>query len=118
MTKHTSMRRAAKNLVLVAGLMAVSMWPAAALAAATVTGTITYDGKVPALKPRAMDADPARARLHSMPAPNVMLGLGSGNTMANILVWVSKGVPAGQTWPAPKNPAALAQKGCHYFPHV
>ena len=65
-----------------------------------------------------MDADPACAKMHAKPAPNEMLVLGSGNTMGNILVWVSKGVPAGKTYPAPKNPATLDQKGCQYIPHV
>ena len=47
-----------------------------------------------------------------------MLILGSGNTMANIMVWVSKGLPAGKTYPAPKTPVTLDQKGCQYVPHV
>ena len=47
-----------------------------------------------------------------------MLVLGSGNTMGNIMVWVSKGLPAGKTWPAPKTPVVLDQNGCQYKPHV
>ena len=118
MTKQTSMRRTAKRLCVAAGLAAASVWPGVAFAASTITGTITYDGKVPALKPLTMDADPACAKMHSKPAPNEMLVLGNGNTMGNILVWVSKGLPSGKTWPAPKNPATLDQKGCQYIPHV
>ena len=113
------MRRTANKLCLAAGLAAAAvMWPGAALAASTITGTVTYDGKVPNLRPLAMDADPACAKMHAKPAPNEMLVLGSGNTMGNILVWVSKGLPSGKTWPAPKNPATLDQKGCQYVPHV
>ena len=52
------------------------------------------------------------------PVPNEMLVLGSGNTMGSIIVWVSKGLPAGKTWPAPKTPVVLDQKGCQYVPHV
>jgi plastocyanin len=56
--------------------------------------------------------------MHSSPVANEMLVLGSGNTMGNIMVWVSKGLPAGKTWPAPKTPVVLDQKGCQYHPHV
>ena len=55
-------------------------------AASSVTGTVTYDGKVPTLKPLAMDADPVCAKKHPTPVPSEMLVLGSGNTMANIIV--------------------------------
>jgi hypothetical protein len=106
------MRRTVKILCLAAGLVTAVAWPGAALAASSVTGTVTFDGKVPTLRPLAMDADPACAKKHTKPVPSEALVLGSGNTMGNILVWVSKGLPAGKTWPAPKAPAVLDQKGC------
>jgi plastocyanin len=52
------------------------------------------------------------------PAPNEALVLGTGNTMGNIMVWVSKGLPTGQTWPVPETPVILDQDGCVYKPHV
>ena len=64
--------------------------------AATITGTVTYDGKVPALKPIAVDAEPDVRQEARAPVPNEMLVLGTGNTMGNIMVCVSKGLPAGQ----------------------
>lgn len=91
---------------------------ATASQAATVTGTVKYDGKVPNLKPLAMDADPACAKKHSGAVPNEALVLGPGQTMGNILVRVSKGLPAGKTWPAPKDPVVMDQDGCQYKPHV
>ena len=112
------MHRTAKRLCLAAGLVAVVVWPGVALAASSVTGTVTFDGKAPTLRPLAMDADPACAKKHSAPVPNEMLVLGSGNTMGNILVFVSKGLPAGKTWPVPKTPVTLDQNGCQYKPHV
>ena len=111
------MRRTSK-LLLAAGLVAVSVWPGIAVAASSVSGTITFAGKAPTLKPLAMDADPACAKKHSGPVPSELLVLGNGNTMGNILVWVSKGLPAGKTWPAPKTPVTLDQVGCQYKPHV
>ena len=112
------MRRTAKGLCVVVGLAALVLSPGMAFAAATITGTVTFDGKAPALRPIAMDADPVCAGKHSGPVANEMLVLGNGNTMGNILVWVSKGLPAGKTWPAPKNPAVMDQNGCMYKPHV
>jgi plastocyanin len=38
--------------------------------------------------------------------------------MANIMVWVSKGLPEGRTWPVSTTPVVLDQDGCMYKPHV
>lgn len=112
------MRWTGKKLCLMAGLVAFSIRPGVAVAASGVTGTVTFDGKAPALKPLTMDADPACAKKHTGPVPNEALVLGNGNTMGNIVVWVSKGLPAGKTYPAPTTPVVLDQNGCQYKPHV
>ena len=112
------MRGTENGLRLAVVLVAVAVWPGVAFAASSVTGTITFAGKAPNLKPLAMDADPVCARKHSGPVPSELLVLGSGNTMGNILVFVSKGLPAGKTWPAPQTPVVLDQNGCQYKPHV
>ena len=112
------MHRTVNRLWLVAGLVAVLALPGVAVAASTVTGTITFTGKPPALKPLAMDADPACAKKHAKPVPAEMLVLGSGNTMANVIVWVSKGLPAGKKFPVPSTPVTLDQRGCVYVPHA
>src|SRR5689334_24895253 len=109
-------RKFGRSLAL--GLLASLPVASFAWAGATINGTVTYDGKVPALKPLAMDADPVCAKKHSAPVPNEMLVLGKGNTMGNIMVYVSKGLPSGKTYPAPKTPVVLDQKGCQYHPHV
>jgi plastocyanin len=116
--KEPSMRATGNRLWLAAGLVAVLGWPGVAVAASSITGTVTFTGKAPTLKPLAMDADPACAKKHSGPVANEMLVLGSSNTMGNIMVWVSKGLPAGKTWPAPKTPVVIDQNGCQYKPHV
>jgi plastocyanin len=118
MTKEPSMRGRGNKLWLAVVLVAVSVWPGVADAASSITGIVTFDGKAPALKPIDMNAEPVCAKKHSGPAPNEMLVLGTGNTMANIMVWVSKGLPAGKTWPVPKEPVVLDQNGCVYKPHV
>jgi hypothetical protein len=102
-----------------AAMVAIFASPSVAVAQSTITGTVTFDGKPPALRPLAMDADPACAKMHGgKPVPVETLVLGSGNTVGNIIVWVSKGLPAGKTWPAPKTPVVLDQKGCQYVPHA
>jgi len=122
MRKRLSMLFSGNRLLLgagfAAGLIAVSVWPGAAVPASSITGIVTFDGKPPALKPLAMDADPACAKKHTAPVPNEMLVLGGGSTMGNVMVYVSKGVPAGKTFAAPKTPVVLDQKGCQYLPHV
>jgi plastocyanin len=110
--------RGTANGLRLAVLVAVTGWPAVAGANSSISGTVTFAGKAPTLKPLAMDADPVCAKKHSGPVPNEMLVLGSGNTMGNILVWVSKGLPAGKKWPVPPTPVVLDQQGCQYKPHV
>jgi plastocyanin len=119
MTKEPSMRRIETRLWMAALMAAVALTPSVNFAASSVTGTVTFTGTPPAnLKPLAMDADPACAKKHSKPVPSELLVLGSGNTMANIIVWVSGGLPAGKTYPAPQTPVVLDQKGCQYVPHA
>ena len=118
MTKEPSMRGTGNRLWPAAALIALLGWPGVAVAASTITGTVTFAGKAPALRPIAMDAEPVCAKKHGGPAPNESLVLGNGNSMGNIMVWVSKGLPAGKTWPAPKAPVTLDQNGCMYKPHV
>jgi len=100
------------------GQAIVALFACGSALAATITGTVTYDGKVPNLKPIDMGADAACAKMHGTAQPSDVLVLGSGNTMANIMVSVASGLPAGKTWPAPKEPVVMDQKGCHYEPHV
>ena len=90
---------------------------ASAAQAGTISGTATYDGKVPALKPLSVAAEPICAKQHDS-VPNEMLVLGTGNTMANVLVRVVSGLPAGKSYPAPTAPVTMDQDGCQYKPHV
>ena len=112
------MRGVVKRLWLAAGLVAAAV-SGVAVAGASITGIVTFDGKAPALTPIGMDAEAVCHKKHGgKPVPNEALVLGAGNTMGNIMVWVSKGLPAGKTWPAPKDPVTLDQDGCAYKPHV
>lgn len=96
----------------------VALFACGTALAATITGTVTYDGKIPNLKPVDMGADAACAKMHGGPQPSDVLVLGPGNTMANIMVNVASGLTAGKTYPTPKDAVVMDQKGCHYDPHV
>ena len=112
------MRASGNSVWLAAGLVALLVWPGVAVAA-TISGTVVLTGKPPALRGVDMTAEAVCHKKHgAKPAPNEALILGTGNTMANIMVWVSKGLPAGKTYPAPKTPVTLDQDGCEYKPHV
>ena len=118
MTKDQIVRGIRNGLWLTAGLVVVLGWPSAAVGQ-TITGTVTFAGKPPALKPLSVEAEPVcHKKQGGKPVENEALVLGSGGTMANIMVWVSKGLPAGKTYPAPSAPVVLDQDGCVYKPHV
>jgi hypothetical protein len=76
---------------------------AQAAQAGTITGTAVYDGKVPALKPLSVAAEPICSKQHET-VPNEMLVLGTGNTMANVLVRVVSGCPPARPIPPPRRP--------------
>lgn len=84
---------------------------------ATISGTISFAGTAPSLRPVTMDADPQCAQKHDGPVPNEVLLLGDGNTMGNVFVKVNSGL-AEKQWPAPSEPAVIDQEGCIYHPHV
>jgi plastocyanin len=100
-----------KHLLALAASLALAAGP---VFAGDVTGTVTYTGKVPNLKPLALD--PTCAAKHKGPVANEALVLGAGNTMANVMVRV-KG-PVKGNFPAPAAPVVIDQKGCQYIPHV
>jgi plastocyanin len=101
---------------LVATIAAAIAFSAPALAG-SITGTIQFEGKAPNLRPLKMDADPGCAKKHTDPVQNEMLVLGEGNTIANIFVRISEGVPS-KDYAAPSTAAVLNQEGCRYVPHV
>jgi plastocyanin len=104
------------RLTVAGSTLAFALAAGPALAAGSITGTVTYAGKVPNLKPLAMDADPACAAKHSSPVANEMLTLGAGNTLANVMVRVKS--PVAGSFTAPAQPAVIDQDGCQYKPHV
>lgn len=86
-------------------------------ASATISGTVTFQGKVPKLGTIKMNADPGCLNKHKTAVLSQALVLGKNNTMGNIFVRVIKGLPKKEYAP-PKEPVVLNQIGCLYEPHV
>lgn len=91
--------------------------PAAPASAGSVTGKVTYAGKVPTFTPIDMNADATCKAKNPSPVMPEILVLGDQSRMVNVLVSVVTAFP-GKTFPAPKEPAVIQQHGCVYQPHV
>ena len=85
--------------------------------AATITGTVKYEGDVPKFKEIKMEADPICLTHHTTAVYPQKLVLGEGNTVGNVFVHVISGYEKKQ-YPAPAEPLILNQLGCMYDPHV
>jgi hypothetical protein len=106
-----------KNKFLIALFAGLFLSLAHFAGAATLNGTVKYDGETPKLKPIKMDADPICLSKHSSEVFPQTLVLGDGNTMGNVFVYVKSGLPA-KEYPAPTTEATITQECCQYNPHV
>jgi len=101
---------------------AASTVPAATAApvsaeAATINGTVKFEGAAAKMGALQMGADPYCASQHaSAPAMDEEVVVGPAGELANVIVFI-KETPAGN-WPTPTTPAVLDQHGCQYHPHV
>ena len=108
-----------KRLGIIAGVIFIS---SQLFAGGSITGTVTYEGKIPKLKKFDMAIEPVCMMKHEKDpvkytGRSEALVLGDGNTMANIFVQVISGLPE-KEYPAPEEPVVLDQNGCTYMPHV
>jgi len=107
---------------LLCAILAIATLPIALITpveAATISGTVVYEGKPPRMRPLPVDADPNCADLHGdKPLLTEWLLLGEGQSVANAFVQVVSGLPEGKTYPVPQAPAEFTQKDCRYSPHV
>lgn len=85
--------------------------------AGSVTGTIKFEGTPPTMKVLDMSADKGCVCDPDNPPRAEALVLGEGQTMANVFVQISGGLPD-KEWPVTEEPAVLTQEGCIYKPHV
>src|SRR5271168_1910871 len=105
------------KLVFLAGLamlVAVTV-TAAGPGAGTISGKITYEGTPAKQKTIDMSKEPSCAKEHATPITTETVVTGAGNTLANVVVYISAGAP---DEPAPSTAANFVQKGCQYLPHM
>jgi len=87
---------------------------APAAATGNVEGVISFTGTPPKMKPIDMAKEPTCAKQHATPIMTEAVGVRPGNTLEDVVVYVSAG---DQGAPATKT-VIYDQKGCQYIPHV
>lgn len=105
------------------GSLVTTLLAAATLAssadAASISGLATLQGAPPARPTITMTADPACDRLHPQGRAAEVVVADASGSLANVIVWVSAGLPKDYRPPAvPQQSAVIDQNGCAYVPHV
>jgi len=101
-------------LAALATLAAVTL-TSAGRGSGTISGKITYEGTPPKQKPIDMSKEPSCASQHPTPITTENVVTGPGDTLENVVVYISAGAP---DEPPPSTSANFDQKGCQYLPHV
>jgi plastocyanin len=83
----------------------------------SLSGTVTFDGTAPRMRPINMAAEPSCARVHTTPAMTEDVVVGAGGSLENVVVYL-KGDFSQYSFPPAAAPVTLDQKGCQYTPHV
>jgi len=81
----------------------------------TVSGKVTFTGTPGKMKPIDMSKEPSCAKQHATPQMTEAVVSGPGDTLANVVVYVSAGADNAN---APAQAVTFTQKGCNYGPHV
>ncbi len=79
-----------------------------------LTGTVTYEGKIPKKKTLRMDSDPVCGAAHQDAVYTESFIVDENGHLANVLVYLKNA--SADTVPA--NAAVIDQNGCMYSPHV
>jgi plastocyanin len=109
-----------RSLLIVAAVAGLAVQPVQAQDNAAIKGQVKWEGKTRKAKPvKGLEADPFCHKLYeAQPLLQEDLVFNTNETVKNVFVYVSKGLPEGRKWPVPTTPVVLNQKGCHYVPHV
>ena len=85
-------------------------------AGGSITGTITFEGKAPKMKPLRLDADPICGANNEIAPKKEWLILDENKGVKNMLVFITEGLNI--DYSPPEEPVVIDQKGCIYSPHV
>src|SRR5215468_9950618 len=86
-------------------------------ATATVSGKIAFEGTPPPNDKIQMSADPY-CQMHAADYPTAETVKVNDGGLENVIVYVSSGLPAGQSYAMPTEAVEINQQNCHYIPHV
>jgi hypothetical protein len=110
-----------KGLAALSVLLSLSFAPALETARplnGTITGSVKLLGTPPKAKPFDLSKQPECVKMHaSEPLFPESVLVGPGNSLRNVLVYISSGAPDANS-PAPAERAVFDQQGCHYTTHV
>src|ERR1700693_4553406 len=81
-----------------------------------ITGRVTYTGTPAKPEPINMSKQPECVKLYSRPLMTEKVVTGPGNTLQNVVVYISNG--ASDFSPVPGTPVNFDQQNCRYTPHV
>ncbi|HKF40958.1 MAG TPA: carboxypeptidase regulatory-like domain-containing protein [Candidatus Acidoferrum sp.] len=83
----------------------------------SVSGRVTLSGTAPKSKPLDLSKEPDCVKMHaSDPLLPDSVVTGPGNSLRNVVVYISSG--DSENLPAPAVPVSYDQQGCHYTTHV
>lgn len=83
----------------------------------TVTGKVTFHGKLPPHKKVDMSEDPQCAGLHKTAVYDDSVAASKDGSLANVFIYISHGLE-GKKFQPPAQPVSIDQKGCWFIPRV
>ena len=102
--------------VVTLSILCVSSAASAGPTSGIITGTVTYTGTPAKPEPINMSKQPECAKLYPKPLMTEKVVTGPGNTLQNVVVYISAG--ASDVSPVPANPVIFDQQNCRYTTHV
>jgi hypothetical protein len=108
--------RLEKICVAALSILSIPEWLAAGPADGAIIGKVTHTGTLAKPEPIDMSKQPECVKLNSKPQLTEQVVTGPGNTLQNVVVYISVG--ASDISPVPTTPVTFDQRNCKYTTHV